>query len=172
MILALMGYMGSGKSLIAKILSAQTGWKVIDLDQEIVQQEGMAIAEIFNSKGELYFRKVERRLLQEILAQPGDFILSLGGGTPAYYDNIDLLKTHTETIFLQVSIPIITERIKRNPEKRPILAKISPEDLPEFIAKHLFERLPYYSQAKYIVNANIPNPNDIAEEILKKTGLR
>lgn len=166
MIISLLGYMGSGKSHISKILSKKINFSLIDLDQKISEQEGLSIPDIFKNKGELYFRKLEKRILEEILFTNDNLVLSVGGGTPVYYQNIDTLNQYSETIFLRASVGTLVERLKKQQQKRPLIANISEDDLPEFIAKHLFERNPFYSQAKHMVSTDGKSPDDLMREIL------
>ena len=166
MIISLIGYMGSGKSHIAKVLSLKLGLKLIDLDKEIILKNNLSIPEIFQKRGEIYFRKQERAVLEEILSTQKECILSLGGGTPAYYDNIDLITQNSESIYLRSSVKTLTERLLKQKQKRPLIAKINDEDLPEFVAKHLFERQPFYGQAQYTVITDSKTPEEIANEIV------
>ncbi|MBN8623023.1 MAG: dephospho-CoA kinase [Flavobacteriales bacterium] len=165
MIISLIGYMGSGKSHIAKLLSDRLGIKLIDLDKEISKKNKMTIAEMFQKKGEIFFRRQERALLEEIVATEDSCILSLGGGTPAYYNNMELINQNSESIFLRTSIKNLTERLLKQKHKRPLIANISDQDLPEFIAKHLFERNIFYNKAKYTVNTDDKTPEMIVEEL-------
>jgi len=165
MIISLIGYMGSGKSHIAKLLSDRLGIKLIDLDKEISKKNKMTIAEMFQKKGEIFFRRQERALLEEIVATEDSCILSLGGGTPAYYNNMELINQNSESIFLRTSVKNLTERLLKQKHKRPLIANISDQDLPEFIAKHLFERNIFYNKAKYTVNTDDKTPEMIVEEL-------
>ena len=165
MIISLVGYMGSGKSHISKVLSQELNLKLIDLDQQISLKNKMTIVEIFEKRGEIYFRKQEREILEEILATQDHIILSVGGGTPAYYNNMEVINQYTESIFLRTSVKNLAERLLKQKQKRPLIAKINDEDLPEFIAKHLFERNHYYSQAKFTVDTDGKDPEQIAGEI-------
>ena len=126
----------------------------------------MTIPEIFEKKGEIYFRKQENEILKEILSASEDFILSVGGGTPAYFNNMEIINQHSESIFLRTSVTNLTARILKQKEKRPLVANIPEDDLPEFIAKHLFERNIYYSQAKFTIDTDGKEPDQIADEIL------
>ncbi|QQQ30155.1 shikimate kinase [Chryseobacterium indoltheticum] len=168
MIISLVGYMGSGKSHISKILSDKINFKLIDLDKEISRRNKLTIPEIFEKKGEIYFRKLERETLEEILATQENIVLSLGGGTPVYYNNMEIINNNSASVFLRASITTLAERISKQKEKRPLIAKIADEDLPEFIAKHLFERNVYYSKAQLIINTDQKNPEDIIQEIIEK----
>lgn len=168
MIISLVGYMGSGKSHISKILSDKINFKLIDLDKEISRRNKLTIPEIFEKKGEIYFRKLERETLEEILATQENIVLSLGGGTPVYYNNMEIINNNSASVFLRASISTLAERISKQKEKRPLIAKIADEDLPEFIAKHLFERNVYYSKAQLSINTDEKNPEDIIQEIIEK----
>ncbi len=160
--------MGSGKSHISKILSDKINFKLIDLDKEISRRNKLTIPEIFEKKGEIYFRKLERETLEEILATQENIVLSLGGGTPVYYNNMEIINNNSASVFLRASISTLAERISKQKEKRPLIAKIADEDLPEFIAKHLFERNVYYSKAQLSINTDQKNPEDIIQEIIEK----
>ena len=108
---------------------------------------------------------MKKETLEKILTSEDDCILSVGGGTPVYYENMETINSKSLSIYLRTSISTLTERLKKNKEKRPLIANIPDEDLPEFIAKHLFERNPYYSKAAYIVDTDNKSADEIAEEI-------
>ena len=91
MILVLMGYMGSGKSTIGKKLSEVLMYNFIDLDDYITKRESLSIQDIFETKGEIYFRKKETEYLMEVLWEESNIILSLGGGTPCYGNNLKII---------------------------------------------------------------------------------
>ena len=165
MIISLIGYMGSGKSHISKVLSQKLNFKLFDLDRQISLKNKMTIPEIFEKRGEIFFRKQENEILKEILDTQDDCILSVGGGTPAYFNNMEIINQFSESVFLQTSVSALAERLLKQKSKRPLVAKIADEDLPEFIAKHLFERNPFYSQAKHKVITNGKSPEEITEEI-------
>ena len=164
----MVGYMGSGKSHISKILSEKINFKLIDLDKEIIKRAKLSILEIFEKKGEIHFRKLEREILEEILATRENTVLSLGGGTPAYYNNMEIINHNSKSVFLRASINILTERILKQKEKRPLIAHIPDENLPEFIAKHLFERNQFYSKAQFNISTDGKNPEEIINEIIEK----
>lgn len=160
--------MGSGKSHISKILSDEINYKLIDLDKEISKRQKLTIPEIFEKKGEIYFRKLEREVLEEILTTRENTVLSLGGGTPAYYNNMEIINHNSKSIFLMTSVPVLSERLSKQKEKRPLIAKIPDEDLPEFIAKHLFERNAFYSKAQFSIKTDQKTPENIIREIIEK----
>ena len=166
MIISLIGYMGSGKSHVSKLLSSQLRLKLIDLDQHISFKTAMTIPEIFEKKGEIYFRKKEKEILEEILSSEKNAVLSVGGGTPVYYNNMETIIQNSESIYLRTSVNNLVDRVSKNKEKRPLLARIPEQDLPEFIAKHLFERQIFYSQAKFTVSTDGKEVQNVTDEII------
>lgn len=166
MVIALLGYMGSGKSHVARILSHKLNFEFIDLDKQIMLKNKRSVTEIFESKGEIYFRKQERELLEEYLASKNDMVLSLGGGTPAYYNNMEVINQNSFSFFLRGSVNTLSQRLLKQKTTRPLIAKIKDEDLPEFIAKHLFERNAFYSKAQFTVDIDGKTPEELAEEII------
>lgn len=168
--IVLLGYMASGKSLIGKQLSNVLDYKFIDLDNYIESEEQDSVKSVFATKGELYFRKIERKYLKQILEEEGKYIISLGGGTPCYYDTMqDLVKNKfVKTVYLKVSIPELVKRLEKEKSKRPLIAHLKEKnDLVEFIGKHLFERNNFYNQAEIVLDAN-KKVNEIIEKLLLK----
>ena len=139
----LLGYMASGKTIIANKLSEKMQLRHIDLDDFIVEKENLKITEIFKKKGEITFRLLENQYLKEILTNEDNFILSVGGGTPCYASNMELINNTAFSIYLKASIETIYIRIINEKTKRPLVANIANDKLKEFIAKHLFERKPF-----------------------------
>ncbi|MGY5351161.1 shikimate kinase [Wenyingzhuangia sp. IMCC45533] len=162
----LLGYMGCGKSAISKSLSRQLQVKRIDLDDYIEQKEQRSITEIFSNKGEVYFRKLETSTLKELLDSDENFVLSLGGGTPCFGNNMELVNEKGTSVYLSANIPTLVERLLPEKSKRPLIARITEEDLPEFIGKHLFERRHFYLQAKVAVLVDNKSVSQITSEIL------
>ena len=160
--------MGSGKTLVSKELNILNNFKIFDLDTEISKQNNRSITEIFKEKGEIFFRKTEKEVLEKILSTEKNIILSLGGGTPCYYNNIDSINEKTISVFLKTNVKTLAQRLSSEKDKRPLIQNISNEDLPEFIAKHLFERNPFYNQAKITINTDNLSTKEIAEEILSQ----
>lgn len=149
--------MASGKSFIGKKLSETLKYNFIDLDDYIEMKENKSISSIFKEQGELYFRKIERKYLVEILERQDSIVISLGGGTPCYYSNMDLIAgaKSTQTFYLRASIPTLVKRLKNEKQQRPLIAHIETEELLiEFIGKHLFERSYFYNQAQFTIDAN------------------
>ncbi|UQD57594.1 shikimate kinase [Flavobacterium sp. K5-23] len=151
----LLGYMGCGKSTIANSLSKSSSVPFVDLDKYIEQKVNLPVSAIFEKHGEIYFRKLEHELFIELLNSPGKMIIGLGGGTPCYANNHELLKGDgVLSIYLKASIETLVDRLMSNRSKRPLVADKSEEELKEFVAMHLFERSYYYNQAQYIVSVD------------------
>ena len=166
MVIALAGYMGSGKSTVGKALAASLGMAFTDLDAYIEQRLGQSIPEVFQTKGELFFRKKEHQLLREWLENHGSGVLALGGGTPCYAGNMELLLEYTPyVVYLQLSVPGLVARLRDEQQQRPLVAHLPAEELPEFIGKHLFERAPFYARAPYTIACDKKSPEAIVREI-------
>ena len=165
--IVLIGYMASGKSTIGKLLAHNMYLPFIDLDQYIEEKEGKTISEIFEDKGEIYFRYQEHFYLKELLASENKFVLSLGGGTPCYAGNMKLISDNegSKSIYLQASIKTLTERLTNKKEKRPLVAELSNEKLTEFVAKHLFERREFYEQSNFKIKVDDKEINEIVTEL-------
>ena len=105
MIVVLLGYMGCGKSTVGQILAENLGFNFIDLDAYIEQKQQASISEIFNSKGEIFFRKIESEAVKQLCEQSDSLVLALGGGTPCYSDTMHFLVNHpnVKTVFLNLS---------------------------------------------------------------------
>lgn len=148
----LLGYMGCGKSTIAKELSKKIGIPFIDLDEFIEKKVKMTIKSIFAEQGEIYFRKLEHECFVELLNFTEPVIIGLGGGTPCYANNHELLKREDVlSVYLKASVDTLVDRLSLNKSNRPLIANKSDAEMKEFIAAHLFERSYYYNQAQYKV---------------------
>ncbi|NQX84367.1 MAG: shikimate kinase [Flavobacteriaceae bacterium] len=168
MIIILLGYMTSGKSTIGRLLSQKLRYDFIDLDHYIEKKVGASIENIFKSKGEIYFRTLEHQSLNDILEEKGDLVLSLGGGTPCYANNMNVINKNDKvlSLYLKASIGTIVERLWHEKSKRPLVSHIKDrEQLLEFVGKHLFERAHFYEQADYNIDINRKPSKVIVEEI-------
>lgn len=149
MTIILIGYMGSGKSTIGKQLSKVLKFDYVDLDTYIEEKEGLSIPQLFKDKGEIYFRKIESHYLKDVI-KLDNTVVSLGGGTPCYGNNMQLIKSadNAKSIYLKASIPTLVERLQKDKQSRPLIHHLkTDEELTEFIGKHLFERSHFYSQS-------------------------
>ena len=171
MVIVLMGYMASGKSFIGKVLAKKLNYNFIDLDNYIEEREGKTISEIFESSGAIYFRKIETKYLKGVLDSKANIVLSLGGGTPCYGKNLDLVlnNKNIESFYLKTTIPELLKRLKPEKNNRPIISHLDKdEELIEFFGKHLFERSPFYSKSDYAVSTDNRSTSAIVEEIVLK----
>jgi len=168
----LLGYMGSGKSTISNILAGKLGIDTLDLDDYISKKESDSISNIFKNKGEIYFRLKENTYLNELLNSERSFVLALGGGTPCYANNIDLIKSMSISIYLKANINTLFNRLEKETANRPIISDLNDDKLIEFIAKHLFERAPFYEQADHIISIDNKSIDQIVDEIYQMEQLR
>ena len=161
--------MGSGKSLISSKLNSIKKIEKIDLDFEISKELENSIQEIFEKRGELFFRKKEKEILERIFSLKEEYILSLGGGTPCYYDNMEVINENSISIYLRAKVDTLVKRLLEDKiHCRPLINRIPDEQLPEFIGQHLFERNHFYNQAKIIIDTDNLTAEEIADEILSK----
>ena len=155
----LVGYMGSGKTTTGKRLSKKYGLDFVDLDHYIESRYFKTVSQLFEEKGEDGFREIERELLREVV----DFenvIISTGGGTACFFDNMELMNQKGETVYLKASAADLSAYLSAASKERPLLAQKSKEELFDFISGMLKKREPFYSQAKHTVDAR-----DISDEL-------
>ncbi len=163
--------MGSGKSVIGKKLSEVLNYNYLDLDDYIQLKENKSITEIFKSKGEIYFRKIESKYLDEVIDDKLNTVISLGGGTPCYGENMTKIKhaKNASSIYLKTTISVLVERLFSEKNHRPLISHIQEkEELIEFIGKHMFERSPYYNQSDIILNTDQKSIDEVVESIVLK----
>lgn len=159
--IALIGYMASGKTLVGKGLSEALNIPFIDLDQAIENETGQKISDLLPIKNGLHFRKIEREQLLRVLELP-NFVLSSGGGTPCYYNNMEEINAKATSFYLQETPKTLSDRLKVDKQNRPLVKSIEDEELFEFVAKHLFERRSFYEMANYKIRGE-----DKIEHIVK-----
>ena len=166
-----MGYMGSGKSVLGQKIAQKLNYPFLELDTYIANKEKESISYIFKIKGEIYFRKMESTLLKEILNFNENCVISLGGGTPCFGDNLKSIKEakSATSIYLHATIKELSTRLFKEKITRPIISHIkTKEELVDFIGKHLFERSFYYNQADILIKTDLKTPDQLTQEILKK----
>lgn len=160
----LIGMPGSGKSTLGKILAAQLQFLFIDLDEEIVKKSNKPVNEIFEEEGEEYFRKMEATLLRELTQHQDSFVMATGGGTPCFFDNSGYINSEGISIFLNIPLSEIQDRLlKKGLEERPLLRKISADQLDRSMQQKLEERIHFYKKAHVEFNHDAT-----AEDIITK----
>jgi shikimate kinase len=159
----LIGFMGSGKTHWGRLLAAKLRLPFRDLDTVIVEKENKSVAEIFSGKGEEYFRYQEKQTLEEIVEEEESFILSCGGGTPCFFNNIEFMKKSGKVIWLNTSIAVLKERLLKERMSRPLIREIDDDELKRYIIRKLSERRMYYQQADVMVNEE----NITLEELIR-----
>jgi len=167
----LFGYMGAGKTVIGKSLSKSIDYKFYDLDNFIELGENKKISEIFIDHNEVYFRKLENRYLKTLSQKNEQKIISLGGGTPCFENNLKIIDEtqNSISIYLKASIETLSERLKGGKNKRPLISHITSDiELNEFISKHLFERSFYYEKAEFKVQTDNLDVSQIINLIKSK----
>lgn len=144
--------MGSGKTHWGKILSRQINLPYFDLDEVIVASEKKSVQQIFHDNGEEYFRIKEQEVLEALTEDHSDVIISTGGGTPCFFNNIDFMRQQGKVVWLNTAIDILVERLLKQKHSRPLIKNISDAELKSFIVKKLQDRKMYYEQAHIMLH--------------------
>lgn len=161
----LTGYMGAGKTTLGKAFAREMKVPFIDLDWYIEERFHKSIPELFRERGEEAFRELERRMLHEA-GEFEDVVISTGGGTPCFFDNMDYMNRQGQTVFLDVHPDILFRRLRVATQQRPILQGKTDEELRAFIVEALGKRAPFYGQARYRFNAGrLESRRQIAESV-------
>ncbi len=167
----LIGFMGSGKSFTGQQLATALNLPFIDLDERIEQAEKRSIGQIFESEGESYFRNLEAQLLRATAAE-GSAVISCGGGTPCFHQNLEWINTNGLSIYLKASVQLLAKRLKKGQEHRPLIRGFNMTELEGFIAERLEQREFYYGQAEIVIlqddnQSLVPQLLDICKNRLK-----
>lgn len=150
MIIFIIGYMGSGKSTFGKRLASHMGVDFIDLDLLFEETYRIGIADFFAKYGEPVFRKMEHELLVKNLVLE-QTVVSCGGGTPCFFDNMEMMNSRGITVYLRLSPAALATRLQNSRRKRPLIETLPGDDLVQKITLHLAEREAFYNQARLIV---------------------
>ena len=149
----LVGYMGAGKTTIGKVLSKMAGLTFIDLDYYIEGRFRKTVSQLFAERGEEGFRTIEHNMLHEV-AEFEDVLISTGGGTPCFFDNMAFMRQQGMTIYLRVTVPELANRLELCKQTRPVLRNRSGEELQAFVRESLAARSSFYEQAQLIFDAD------------------
>ena len=150
----LIGYMGSGKTTVGKALSKDTGMMFYDLDWYIESRMRKTVSQIFAERGEEGFRQIEYNMLHEV-AEFENVIISCGGGTPCFFDNMDYLNQQGDVVYLKATPETLYKHLLMAKVERPLLKDKSPEELIAYITDHLKERAPFYEKARHTLDVNV-----------------
>lgn len=167
----LTGYMGAGKTTLGKAFSRAMGIQFIDLDWYIEARFHRTINELFAERGEAAFRELERNMLHEV-SEFEDVLISTGGGTPCFFDNMDYMNAQGKTVFLDVHPNVLFRRLRMSRDQRPILRGKTDEELLAFINEALQKRLPFYEKARYRLDGSrLESHKQIEEAVSRLTGI-
>ena len=148
----LIGYMASGKTHFGMELGAKTGFRFIDTDGLFEERYRISILDFFKKYSEESFRKIEKELLLETLTYK-DAIIATGGGTPCFFDNIDVIKRNGISIYLKMDLISLVNRLAIVRKKRPILKDKTTSELESYVRTQIAERELFYCQADFTVDA-------------------
>jgi len=152
----LIGYMGVGKTTVGRLLAQQLRLPFYDLDWYIESRRHKSVAQIFEEEGEEAFRRIEYNMLHE-LAEFEDVVISCGGGTPCFFDNIGYMNRQGHVVYLKATPHVICQHLRMARVERPLLKGKTPDELTAHIERQLREREPYYSQAAYTFEVSTMN---------------
>ncbi len=155
----LVGYMGSGKTTVGKALSKATDMMFYDLDWYIESRMHKTISQIFKERGEEGFRIIEHNMLHEV-AEFEDVIISCGGGTPCFFDNMDYLNQQGDVVYLKATPDTLYKHLTMAKVERPLLKDKTQDELTAYITEHLKEREPFYEKARYTLDVSLLDDYD------------
>lgn len=160
----LIGMPGSGKTFLGRKIALALKLQFTDLDEKIEKQEHMMIRQIISEKGETYFRELEKDVLHQT-ADKNNFVISCGGGTPVFYDNMEWMKKNGIVIWLNTPVRIIAERIFKNITRRPLFIGLSKDELNIKIEELIKKRTPFYRKAHLVIEKNLHNNSSLSTVI-------
>lgn len=166
----LVGYMGAGKTTVGKELAKSMGLMFYDLDWYITSRMHRTVAQIFEEGGEEGFRLVEHNMLHEV-AEFENVVISCGGGTPCFFDNMDYMNRQGETVYLKASPEVLCEHLKMGKSVRPLLLNKTPEEVQVFVREQLERREPFYAKAKHVLDVSLLDSYEkihVSVEMIKK----
>ncbi|KAA6330049.1 Shikimate kinase [termite gut metagenome] len=167
----IIGYMGAGKTTLGKALAQKLDLSFIDMDGFIENRFHKKIRDLFEEHGETGFRELERKILHEV-AEFESVIISAGGGTPCFFDNMDFMNQKGNTVFLKVPPDILFSRLRMASIFRPMLQRKTDEEMHMLILRTLEERIPFYMRAQYIFSTDkLENHQQINEAIDQLCGI-
>ena len=166
----LIGYMGSGKSTAGEKLAAKLNYDFIDLDKFIESEYKQTIPEIFATKGEKEFRAMEHNALKKLI-EKNNLVIACGGGTPCYYENIELMNNNGVTVYIKMSADMLVSRLINAKVKRPLIENKTEKELHAFVNRQLEKREDIYHQAQYTVKGKDLDINELAKFVKEQVGV-
>ena len=163
----LVGFMGAGKSTVGKLLAETIGVPFIDSDEWIADKEQATVSDVFATKGEAYFRQLEKAFLDQ-LAHEQPAVIAVGGGLPCFGDNMLKLKELGLVVYVNTSLQTLTQRLKNDSQNRPLLAAVKDEELFRFVEDLISIRKVFYKMAHVIVPNESNKPKELVEKIQKE----
>ncbi|MCD4789515.1 MAG: shikimate kinase [Bacteroidales bacterium] len=166
MLVYLIGFMGSGKTTVGKRLAGKLGYDFIDLDEMIEKKYHITINNIFNKFDENAFRLIEQKTLTETFKLKNT-VISTGGGTPCFFNNMQLINKHGTSVYLKMHKQSLYDRLINSKTKRPLLTGKTPNEILNYIGMQLHHREPYYLQSSIIIKGESIN-TDLLENAVRK----
>ena len=163
----LVGFMGSGKSTLGKQLANKLDMGFLDLDSFIEEREGKTVQELFDQHGEVYFREVEKKALQTIIEKKESLVVALGGGTPCFHDNMEMINQSGISVYLKYNSGILAARLKNAKIERPLIKDKSEVELLSFIESKLDEREQFYCQSHITLEGDNIKSKDVMDLLEK-----
>lgn len=160
----IVGYMGAGKTTAAKRLANRLGWEVVDTDALFEEKYRISVDDFFKKYDEPLYRKLESEILKST-EKMENTVISTGGGTACYYDNMDWMNLHGLTVFMRVSPAAAVDRVLHSHHKRPLVRGKSETELMEYVNWHYASRMPFYEQAKITVKSENLDLDALLERI-------
>lgn len=156
----LIGYMGCGKSTIGKKLASRLKYDFIDTDAAIENMTGKPVALTFSEDGEDAFRQLERSVIVSLCGR-SNIVVATGGGAPCFFDNMALMNRSGITVYIRMHPDSLATRLLASPTERPLIKRVSNEELPLYIRRHLTEREVFYNKAQIIVKGENLKPDEL-----------
>lgn len=166
----IIGFMGSGKTTAGVKLASRLDWTFTDLDSNIEEHTGMTIPRIFSDKGEQFFREVEAEMLRK-LHSATNIVISTGGGTPVYSDNMDYMLETGLTLYLKLTPGQLKSRLSGSDGERPLISNLKEEELLGFIKQKLQYREKWYGRSELIVNGFDIDLSSVCAEVRARFGI-
>ena len=162
----LIGFMASGKSTFGRKLAEIMNFSFVDTDEEVEHNTGLSILDIFNEKGEIFFRETETGILNELLLLD-NVVIACGGGLPVHSANLYKMNRYGITIFLKPPFHIIIQRLLEHKHNRPLILKMPDDEFEEKIKTLYLQRISIYREAKFIIDPQNADPSQLKNSYLK-----